>query len=86
MSGKMSGTLIGIFPKMVVEFHAKNEAELSQLMAKLDQAKQTLTYYDPRTRSMQSLDTYTADYSITILDLKGRYSEIKATFIALEKE
>lgn len=86
MSGKMSGTLIGIFPKMVVEFYAKDEIELAQLMRRLDQAKQRLTYYDPRTRSMQNLDTYTADYSIDIIDLKPTYGIIKATFIALEKE
>lgn len=86
MSGKMSGTLIGIFPKMVVEFHPKDAIELSQLMRRLDQAKQTIVYYDPRTRSMQSIDTYTADYQVITKDLKGNIDAIKATFIALEKE
>ncbi len=86
MSGKMSGTLIGIFPKMVVEFSLKNDVELSELMAKLDKAQQTLRYYDPRTRGIQTLETYTADYTVTILNLDPKYGTVKATFIALEKE
>lgn len=86
MSGKMSGTLIGIFPKMVVEFQPVNDVELAQLMRKLDQAKQRLTYYDPRTRSMQVIDTYTADYPVIMKDLNGKIDAVKATFIALEKE
>lgn len=86
MSGKMSATLVGIFPKLVVEFAPENEVKLSALMTELDKAEQTLIYYDPKTRTQKTLGTYSADYTVLINSLQPKFGVVKATFVALAKE
>lgn len=87
MSGNWVGTLIGIFPKLVVSFLPKNENELSALIAKLDMEALPIRYYNPKTRSMASLGTYTSDYKITINTMLGFDIEpVQCSFIATRKE
>lgn len=86
MTGEMKGTLIGIFPKVIVEFYPKSELELSQLLTVLDTAFQTVEYYDAKTRGLVSMGTYTNDYAYEIINLNPYYSEITVSFISTRKE
>lgn len=62
--GEQSGTLVGIFPKIVVEFRKLTQAELEYLAPVLDSARQTVQYYDPNKKAMTTMTTYTGDYEV----------------------
>ena len=64
LAGTQSGTLIGIFPKIVVQFRKLTQAELETLAPVLDSARQTVQYYDPNKKAMTTMTTYTGDYEI----------------------
>ena len=64
LAGTQSGTLIGIFPKIVVQFRKLTQAELETLAPVLDSARQTVQYYDPSKKTMTRMTTYTGDYEI----------------------
>lgn len=64
LAGTQSGTLIGIFPKIVVQFRKLTQAELETLAPILDSARQTVQYYDPNKKAMTTMTTYTGDYEI----------------------
>ena len=64
LAGSMSGTLLGIFPKLTVEFKPLTKTELQAIVPLLDSASQRLTYYDPFKRANITIDTYTGDYEI----------------------
>lgn len=64
LAGVQSGTLIGIFPKIVVQFRKLTQTELETLAPVLDSARQTVQYYDPNKKAMTTMTTYTGDYEI----------------------
>ena len=64
LAGVQSGTLIGIFPKIVVQFRKLTQTELETLAPVLDSARQTVKYYDPNKKAMTTMTTYTGDYEI----------------------
>lgn len=86
MSGKMTGTLVGIFPKLTVILYPKDSNDLQELIKVLDTAWQTVQYYNPKTKALTTLGTYTNDYDIAIVNLEPVTEEIKVSFIATERE
>ena len=64
LAGVQSGTLIGIFPKIVVQFRKLTQTELETLAPILDSARQTVQYYDPNKKAMTTMTTYTGDYEV----------------------
>lgn len=74
LAGTQSGTLIGIFPKITVQFRKLTQAELETLASILDSARQTVKYYDPNKKTMTTMTTYTGDYEI---DNKGIIGHVK---------
>lgn len=86
LNGDMDAVLVGIFPKLTVEFLPANETEMSDLLVELDKASQAIEYHDPKTRSLVSLGTYSGDYEITMLNLEPYYDKVVCSFIALRKE
>lgn len=64
LAGTQSGTLIGIFPKIIVQFRKLTQTELETLAPVLDSASQTVQYYDPNKKAMTTMTTYTGDYEI----------------------
>lgn len=65
LAGVMTGTLIGIFPKIILQFRKLTKAELEIIVPILDSARQTVTYYDPNKKANVTMTTYTGDYEIT---------------------
>jgi hypothetical protein len=65
LAGVQSGTLIGIFPKLVLQFRKLKKAELEIIVPILDSAYQTVSYYDPYKKAQTTMTTYTGDYEIT---------------------
>ena len=88
LSGSMSGTLIGIFPKIIVSFRRLTKSELEIITPILDSARQTLQYYDPTKRSTQTITTYTGDYEVInkkIVDEIRKNDNFEISFIAISK-
>lgn len=65
LAGVQSGTLIGIFPKLILQFRKLTKAELEIIVPILDSASQTVSYYDPYKKAQTTMTTYTGDYEIT---------------------
>ena len=64
LAGTQSGTLIGIFPKIIVQFRKLTQTELETLAPILDSARQTVQYYDSNKKAMTTMTTYTGDYEV----------------------
>lgn len=64
LAGTMSGTLIGIFPKLILQFKPLTKEELEIIVPILDSASQLVTYYDPNKKANVTMTTYTGDYEI----------------------
>lgn len=65
LAGTQSGTLIGIFPKLVLQFRRLSKDELHIIAPILDSARQTVQYYDDNKGAMVTMTTYTGDWKIT---------------------
>lgn len=63
LAGTQSGTLIGIFPKLKVNFIKLTREELELLAPILDKPSQNVTYYDPVKKTNVTMSTYTGDWS-----------------------
>lgn len=88
LAGVMSGTLIGVFPKIVLQFRKLTKAELEVIVPILDSANQNVTYYDPNKKANVTMTTYTGDYEIANKGRinKGRKNEgFSCSFISISK-
>ena len=88
LSGTMSGTLIGIFPKIIVRFKKLNKTELQTITPILDNPTQSLKYYDPTKQATVTITTYTGDYEVTnkhIVDSNNKNDSFEVSFIATSK-
>lgn len=88
LSGKQVGTLIGIFPKLVVHFKPLTKTQLETIAPILDKATQSVTYYDPKKQTMVTMETYTGDWKTINKNIVGgiiKNSDFQISFIAREK-
>ena len=88
MAGTNSGTLVGIFPKIILQFRKLTKSELEVITPILDSANQTLTYYDPTKQASTTMTTYTGDYEITnknIISNGVKNEGFQVSFIAVRK-
>lgn len=63
LAGTQSGTLIGIFPKLKVNFRKLTKEELELIAPILDKPTQLVTYYDPVLKRNYTISTYTGDWA-----------------------
>ena len=87
LAGKMTGTLVGIFPKITLKFRKLTRTEMNVIAPILDSANQTLVYYDPTTNDYETITTYTGDWSYEnkkIVENKNDNS-FECAFISTEK-
>jgi hypothetical protein len=63
LAGTQSGTLIGIFPKLKVNFRKLTKEELELIAPILDKPTQLVTYYDPVLKRNYTMSTYTGDWA-----------------------
>lgn len=62
LKGKFTGTLVGIFPKLVMNFRKLTKAEMNIVSPILNSDFQTVQYYDPDTNQTETIETYTGDW------------------------
>lgn len=86
LNGKMVGTLIGIFPKLILTFRKLTKAEMNIIAPILDSATQSVTYYDPTTNQNETISTYTGDWSYINKKIVNKNdSSFECSFIARER-
>lgn len=88
LAGTQTGTLIGIFPKLILQFRKLTKAELEIIVPILDSARQTVTYYDPNKKQNITITTYTGDYEIVnkyIINGNRKNEGFSCSFIAVSK-
>ncbi len=84
LAGKMTGTLIGVFPKLILQFRPLTKEELNIIAPILDSANQSVTYYDPNKNENITMTTYTGDWELTNNNLNQNQG-FSCSFISIEK-
>lgn len=84
LAGKMIGTLIGIFPKLILQFRPLTKEELNIIAPILDSPNQTVTYYDPNKDKNITMTTYTGDWELANNNLNQNQG-FSCSFISVEK-
>lgn len=64
LAGSQVGTLIGIFPKLVLQFRSLNKNEVHTLSQIFDSATQIVQYYDDNKGKKVTMQTYTGDWKV----------------------
>lgn len=85
LAGKMSGTLVGIFPKLILTFRKLTQTEMNIIAPILDSGTQTVTYYDPSLNRTTTLSTYTGDYSYENKKIATKNESFECSFISRER-
>ena len=88
LAGTFTGTLLGIFPKIIVQFRKLTKEELEIIVPILDSQSQTVQYYDPLKKENIEIKTYTVYWSIVNKGIVGsdRKNEgFSISFISMKK-
>ena len=88
LAGTQSGTLIGIFPKIVLQFRKLTKSELETIVPILDSPRQTVTYYDPNKKANVTMTTYTGDYELVnkrIINNTAKNEGFSCSFISVSR-
>ena len=88
LSGTMVASLVGVFPKLVLEFRKLTKAELEVIIPILDRPFQNTTYYDPNKKQNVTMRTYTGDYEVSnksIISGNTKNESFSCSFIAVSK-
>lgn len=84
LAGTQSGTLIGIFPKIILQFRKLTKEELNMIAPILDSANQTVEYYDPNKNRKITITTYTGDWELTNKGI-NKNEGFSCSFISVRK-
>jgi len=87
MNGDVRASLIGIFPKIKLEFRdALTENQVSTIIGLLDQPYFSVTYYSPKHKANRTAQYYAADYSVEILDRsRSLFKSFNASLVPVSK-
>ena len=84
LAGKMSGTLIGIFPKLILQFRPLSKEEMNLMAPILDSAVQEVTYYDVNKNKNITMQTYTGDWEVVNKNI-NQNEGFSCSFISVSK-
>lgn len=84
LNGTQSGTLIGIFPKLVLTFRKLTQSDLAILAPILDAPRQTTQYFDDNKQRMVTMTTYSGDWKETSKNI-GKVEGVQCSFISVAK-
>ena len=84
LAGKMTGTLIGIFPKLVLQFRPLTKEELVVIAPILDKSNQNVTYFDPTKNKKVTMKTYTGDWELVNTTM-NKNQGFSCSFISVAK-
>lgn len=88
LAGENSGTLLGIFPKLTLQFRRMDREELYQLALIMDTPTQTVTYFDAYKNAYVTMETYTGDWEVVnknLVNYSQKNDGFSIAFIATKK-
>lgn len=85
LKGKFTGTLVGVFPKIILTFRKLTKAEMNIIAPILDSPSQTVQYYDPKSNANKTISTYTGDWSYENKRIATKNESFECSFIARER-
>lgn len=87
MSGRVSATLIGIFPKIMLVFRdGLTEDQVSQIITLFNQAYFSVTYFDPKAKGTKTAQYYANDCEADLLDKRrGLYKSFNVNLIPVDR-
>ena len=88
MSGSVRASLIGIFPKIIVETReALDRTEVGSIYTALENTPYfSVTFWDPATDTTKTADYYTADWAIEMESKnRGLYKGTKITLVPVDR-
>jgi len=88
LAGRMTGTLIGIFPKLTLQFRKLTKSEMEVIAPLLDRESQTVSYYDPTLHRMNTMTTYAGDWeniNKKIISGSGKNEGFSCSLIAVSR-
>lgn len=86
MAGSLRATLIGVFPKIVVEFAPMGEDDLATIASLLNKSSFTAQFYDPDTKQVQTGTFYASDFDTSVLKKSGNiYDAFQVSLISYNK-
>ena len=62
LAGDWSGSLVGIFPKLTLQFRKLTKAEVETLAPILDNVNLTVVYYDANKKANTTMSCYSTDW------------------------
>ena len=84
LAGSQSGTLIGIFPKLELQFRRLTKEELHILAPIFDSPSQTVQYYDDNKGQNVTMETYTGDWKVSNKSI-NKNEPFSISFIAKQR-
>lgn len=66
MNGTVKATLIGVVPKIELEFNYMNRTRMAAISAKLNMAYFSVSYFDPTTNGTRTANFYAGDYNVEL--------------------
>lgn len=84
MNGRITATLIGIYPNISVKTSILDFAHAEALSAAINQDFFSVTYWDTQTSSHKTAEYYAADHKLTLLN-ECKYGEVTVELVAVDK-
>ena len=86
MNGDVRATLIGIFPKIIMQVNYTSQEEMAKITELLDRDYFTVTWFDVRVQETVSTQYYASDYEIELHDKsKGIYKPFEVSLVPVSK-
>ena len=88
LAGTQTGTLVGVFVKIILEFGPLTKSQMEVITPILDSSNQTVTYYDPTKGQNVTMTTYTGDYEFSnkrVINGNSKNGGFSCSFIAVNK-
>ena len=87
MAGSMKGSLVGNFPKIMLEIEPLDAEEMSELEKFLDSATIEVEYYNNKYQCTCTADYYANDYEEDLLRMEDmKYKSFSVNLIPNERE
>lgn len=87
MQGEVRATLVGVFPKIELNFNVMTQDRLQAICALLDQAYFSVTYFDPFVGNTRTAQFYAGDYSPQMLSKsRGLWDKFSVNLIPVSKQ
>ena len=86
MNGDIRATLIGIFPKIIVQVGYTTQDQMANICALLDKDYFSVEYFDVRLQQTVTAQYYAGDYEVGLFNKqKGLYEPFEVSLVPVSK-